>query len=66
MLGLILYYEDLFDYKKMALEYADMAKLAIRSVDSVMFQVTSNMWFLKYSELMNYKWYQKLFYKRES
>lgn len=70
MLSLRLYYADLYEAEEMTIKYLEAAKEATNADESIIkinnFFKTHNMWFEKYKKLDNMKWYEKLFYKRES
>lgn len=77
MLSLKLYYEDLFTAEKLSLKYLDLnRKTAKEATNNGLEPDTINkmnsylkahkMWSEKYNKLEKLKWYQKLFYKRES
>jgi hypothetical protein len=77
MLGLDLYYKDLFTAEELSLHYLDLNhEAAIEATNNGCDPDTINkmnsyfkthkMWSEKYNKLEKLKWYQKLFYKRES
>ena len=63
---LSLYYKDLYTYRERSLYYLDLAQEETDENKKKLFHGTYVMWFNKYNALTNYKWYQKVFYKRES
>lgn len=46
--------------------YSDAGLNAVSVTDQYSFFQTAQMWKNKYEKLLSMKWYQKLFYKRES
>jgi hypothetical protein len=61
-----LYYKDLYSFGKNMVYYSDAALNAESVTDQYYMFQTAQMWKNKYEQLLSMKWYQKLFYKRES
>lgn len=66
MLGLNLYYKDLYTTQEKCLYYQDLMCNTLDEVKVRHFYETWKMWSETFNKLDNLKWYQKLFYKRES
>lgn len=63
---LSLYYKDLYSFGKNMMYYSDAGLNAVSVIEQYSFFQTAQMWKNKYEKLLSMKWYQKLFYKRES